>query len=184
MKIANPRGDGKAFRAIGIQRIGALNKLFAHRYGGARHDYVFPDDDAGLEDLKILLHHYCWNNPLAMTRVIELRAPWVNDKQAANLIEQVEFDPLKWRSETLGKLLNFTGREWRQLRIRTITPVDMSRDERRYYSEVLRKARRKIKRVLKGGKPRATYEGNSLSRTKPWVAQGISRTTWYERRMR
>ena len=32
-------------------------------------------------------------------------------------------------------------------------------------------------------KPRAEYlEANSLSRTKPWVAEGISRTTWYDRR--
>jgi hypothetical protein len=40
-------------RAIGTQRIGDLNRLFACRYGGNRESYVFPDDDAGLEDLKI-----------------------------------------------------------------------------------------------------------------------------------
>jgi hypothetical protein len=45
-------------RSIGKQRIGDLNKLFAYCYGGRRETYVFPDDDAGLEDLKILLHHY------------------------------------------------------------------------------------------------------------------------------
>ena len=57
------RLGGKAERAIGKQRIGALNKLFAYRYGGARDDYVFPDDDAELEDLKLLLNHYAWTNP-------------------------------------------------------------------------------------------------------------------------
>jgi hypothetical protein len=52
------RANEKRNRAIGTQRIGDLNKLFAYRYRGNREDYIFPEDDAGLEDLKILLHHY------------------------------------------------------------------------------------------------------------------------------
>jgi FixJ family two-component response regulator len=30
-------------------------------------------------------------------------------------------------------------------------------------------------------RPRAEYEANSLSRTRPWEAMGISRRTWYRR---
>jgi hypothetical protein len=167
--------------AIGKQRIGALNTLFAYRYGGTRESYVFPDDDAGLEDLKILIHHYSWNNPLAIPRIIELRAPWA-DAQA--IIDEVEAYPRKWRSATLGRLLNFTGKEWRRLRIRTIAPVDMSADERRYYSRLLSNGRRRIKRKRDGVTPRAEYETTSLSRTKPWVAEGVSRRTWERRRKR
>ena len=82
-------------RAIGTQRIGDLNKLFARRYGANRESYVVPDDDAGLEDLKILLHHYALNNPLAMSRIIKLRAPWMNEAAAARLLEQIEAFPQK-----------------------------------------------------------------------------------------
>ena len=32
--------------------------------------------------------------------------------------------------------------------------------------------------------PRAEYEGRSLARLKPWLAEGISRATWYRRRAR
>jgi hypothetical protein len=30
--------------------------------------------------------------------------------------------------------------------------------------------------------PRAEYEAQSLARSKPWEAEGISRMTWYRRR--
>lgn len=30
--------------------------------------------------------------------------------------------------------------------------------------------------------PRAEYESQSLSRRRPWEAEGISRATWYRRR--
>jgi hypothetical protein len=78
-----------------------LNKLFAYRYGGDRENYVFPNDDAGLEDLKILVHHYALNNPLAMPRIIELRAPWLSD--AGRLLAQIDAFPMKWRAGTLGR---------------------------------------------------------------------------------
>jgi hypothetical protein len=39
---------------------GYRKKKSSHRqtahHGGTRMDHVFPDDDAGIEDLKILLH--------------------------------------------------------------------------------------------------------------------------------
>ena len=56
-------------QAIGKQRIGDLNRIYAARYGG-REAYTFPEDDSGREDLEILLQHYALNNPLAMPRII------------------------------------------------------------------------------------------------------------------
>ena len=88
----------------------------------------------------------------------------------------------KWKSERLGKLLNVTGEEWRKLRFR-IAPVDMPAKERRDYSRILSNGKRLKKRRAQGMKTRAEYlEANNLSRDEPWKAEGISRTTWYERR--
>jgi hypothetical protein len=167
-------------RAIGKQRIGDLNKLFAHRYRARREDYIFPDDDAGQEDLKILLHHYALNNPLAMPRIIKMRAPWVQD--ASGLLAQIDTYPRKWRSETLGKLLRVTAAEWRALRLRTISPIDMTTEERRQDSQLRHRERMRIKRRKAGKTPRAEYLARSLSKTKPWEAEGISRRTWERRR--
>jgi hypothetical protein len=168
-------------RAIGTQRIGDLNELFASRYGGNRESYVFPNDDAGLEDLKILLHHYALNNPLAMTRIIRLRAPWLRD--ASSLLPQIDAFPTRWRAGTLGRLLNLSGAEWRALRLRTIGPVDMTKMERVAYSQALARERKKAKRRAEGRLLREEWLArNSLSRTKPWVAEGVSRRTWERRR--
>ena len=64
-------------RAFQAMRTGDLNKLFAKRYRSTREDYVFPDDDAGIEDLRILLGHYAYSNPLRLTKIAALRAPWL-----------------------------------------------------------------------------------------------------------
>ena len=87
---------------VGKIRIGSLNKLFAYRYGGCPTNcgWVFPDDDAGLEDLKILLHHYRFTFAHKMPQVMKLRAPWATDK----VLEEVLAHPRKWRSERLGRL--------------------------------------------------------------------------------
>jgi hypothetical protein len=168
-------------RAIGTQRIGDLNTLYVHRYGGGREGYVFPEDDAGLEDLEFLLHHYSLNNPLAIPRIIKLRAPWMDKDRARRLQEQIEAFPRKWRSEKLGQLLRVTGAEWRVLRLRTIAPIDMTKEERRAFSRALYQQRRQAKRKADGVKSRAEYEARSLSRSKPWEAEGISRRTWERR---
>jgi len=151
------RANEKRNRAIGAQRIGSLNALFAYRYGGNREDYIFPEDDAGLEDLKILLHHYALNNPLAMPRITKLRAPWMTAGAAKRLFEQIEAFPQKWRADTLGRKLNLTGADWRILRLRTIAPVDMTEQERVTFSQALARQRRRVKRRANGQKARAEW---------------------------
>ena len=84
---------------LGKLRVGDLNKLFAYRYRGRRESYVFPDDDFGLEDLKILIHTYAWTNPLKMARVIALRAPWA---QVDKIIEEITTYPRKFTSPHLS----------------------------------------------------------------------------------
>jgi hypothetical protein len=46
----------------------------------------------------------------------------------------------------------------------------------------MRTMKRREQRRAKGVKPRAVYLETSLSRTKPWEAEGISRRTWERRR--
>ena len=44
--------------------------------------------------------------------------------------------------------------------------------------------RRRESRYAGGAVPRELYERESIERTKPWIAEGISRGWWYERRQR
>jgi hypothetical protein len=67
--------------------------------------------------------------------------------------------------------------------LRTIGPVDMTRGERVAYSQALARERKKTKRRAEGRLLRQEWLArNSLSRTKPWVTEGISRRTWERRR--
>ena len=184
MKLAVPGGDGKnKDQIIGKIRIGSLNKLFAYRYGGCPTNcgWKFPDDDAGLEDLKILLHHYRFTFAHKMPQIIKLRAPWANAEKV--LEESLRLPPqMEVRTSWAAPQLHWRGVA--SLRIR-IAPVDMSKEERRYYSGVLSEGKRLKKRRSKGMKTRAEYlKANSLSRDKPWEAEGISRRTWERRRKR
>ena len=59
----------------------------------------------------------------------------------------------------------------------------MPAKERRNYSRILSNGKRLNKRRTKGMKSRAEYlESHNLSQAKPWVAEGVSRRTWYRRR--
>ena len=166
-------------RLIGRLRIGELNKLFAYRYGGDRITYEFPDDDAGREDLVILLQHYGFTNPHKMAGIIKLRAPWMEVDEVVRTLEQVNTYCRRWRAETLGRELRVTKGEWQRLGLRTIAPCDMTREERKQERKMRDRLRKGLKRRTQGRKPRADYLAASKSRTKPWETAGISRRTWY-----
>ena len=167
----------KRNRAIGTQRIGDLNKLFAYRYRSTREDYVLPDDDDGSENLKILLDHYALNNPLAIPRIIKRRAPWADSQTLQD--ELNAYGPRRYKAETLGKLLGFTGAEWRRLRLRTIAPIDVTKKERRAFC---RRLANEITRAKLGRTTRDQYlAAHGLTRAAPWKALSMSRATWYRR---
>jgi hypothetical protein len=162
------------------RRIHMLDRFFSIRYGRGVGDklWQFPDDDAGLADLKIFADHY-YMNPVALPRIIAERAPWA-DVEAT--IQYVDAEHRKYTKKRLGILLNFTEREYKQYGIRTIKPIDMTDDQIAAYTKARKEEKRMDRRRTKGIKERTAYEAKSLSQTKPWVAEGISRTTWYERR--
>ena len=94
-------------RLIGRIRIGDLNKLYGYRYGGGRYEYVLPDDDAGREDLIVLLQHYGHTNPHKMPQIIKLRAPWMEVDEVVRTIEHVNTYPRQWRAGRLVR--SFAG---------------------------------------------------------------------------
>jgi hypothetical protein len=164
------------------RRLGDLKTILRHRYG-----HELPDDDAGREDLELLLDlvRYVPNARNRMKYVIETWAPWMDTAESYRLVESVLRKPeymRKVKAADLGARLNLTWEERQTLAIRTIAPADLTpeefeerRKERRREKERDRKRR---KRRNAGIKSRAT----SIARLKPWERLGISRRTWYRRR--
>jgi len=73
------------------------------------------------------------------------------------------------KNDTLIQLFSITDAE--QAGLRTIISESVARERHA--------ARDTVKRRAAGAVPRAEYEANALSTTRPWEALGVSRATWY-----
>jgi hypothetical protein len=170
------RGDDRVHLAP--IRIAELCRIFRDRYG--QH---LPDD-AGREDARIMANH------LAMLKGDQRRniaswmarwAPWMRLDEVSRLIDAVLAKSLRWCADTLGKRLNLTEAERSRLKITTIGSVDMTKAERESARKARKRQAKRQQRRKQGIKPRAEYEQHSINRAKPWIAEGISRRTWYRR---
>lgn len=173
-------GNNETVRRL---RYGDLVKILRCRYG-----YVLPDDDAGREDLYELLLPVSLGQGHArkMKHVVQLWAPWMSAHEAEELLDRVNRTPdylRKPKAKLLGERLNLLNKEREAWGIRTIRPVDMTEAQLQEQSKAKDRDRKERRRRKSGRKPREVYLANSLSRSKPWERDGISRRTW-ERRQR
>lgn len=88
--------------------------------------------------------------------------------------------------DVVGRTLAVTSDERTRLRLWTIAPCDMARDEYDAARRETRRARARIRarlaRARAGAVDRQTYLSSSVEQLKPWLAEGVSRRTWYRRR--
>ena len=163
-------------------RLGDLKRLLRSRYG-----HTLPDDDAGREDLRLLL----WTISMGqgdwtkLKNAIEVWAPWMDTDEALQLIDEINGTPdylRKPRARLLGEKLGLKNHERQALGIRTIAPIDMTDEQMAEQRRAMKRARKLSRRRAKGSMPREAYLANSLARKRPWEIEGISRATWYRRR--
>lgn len=147
-----------------------LQLIFAKRYKGER----LPDDDAGRDDVRLMFDH--------LVQLGADRCRWWADVWAPSLPD-AEIDAMireagrYWSAAALGKALNLTNAERRQLDVRTIRPVDRTRKQLAQDVKNRAAIRERARRLEAGARPRK----QSLSQIKPWVKLGMSRRT-YERK--
>jgi hypothetical protein len=163
----------RSLETIRRLRLGDLRRLLRARYG-----HTLPDDDAGRDDLELLLmlsferHH---------SNVVSLWAPWMPTAEAERLIASVRSVPPSMRTPStrvLGKRVRLINADRDRIGIRQIAACDVTEEER----VELRKAKRRASASKRRQSvPRQVYEGNSINKAKPWLAEGISRRTWYRR---
>jgi hypothetical protein len=84
--------------------------------------------------------------------------------------------------DTIGKLLGVTEGERSAAGARNIGTACGSREAREAAARERNKARQRIRRREAGKMTREEYLRRSLSKSKPWEAEGISRAQWYRRR--
>jgi hypothetical protein len=145
---------------------------------------------ADTEDFWRWLVAWCWHNEQngrdpagALILAAERMGGILTQAEAITILEQADDMRQQRGADNLAKFLGVTYPQRLKLGITTIGSIDVSKRAR----ELLRKRKKRLhaerKRRAKGSKPRAAYlEENSIMRTKPWEAEGISRRTWYRRK--
>jgi hypothetical protein len=178
---------GKRKRPSPMQLIGLrmhdLCVLFRSRYGGRD---LLPDDDAGRDDLAVALNHLaCLAHPRKhIAAWIETWAPWLTAGEQRDIVPAILANPQRWKADALAWRLRLTMEQRTMLGITTIGAIDLARAARLKRRNKLERERRTRNRRVQGAKPRRQYEQESISRTKPWEAEGISRAQWYRNRKR
>ena len=175
-----PRGLSRASpRQIVSLRLWEFGKLFSARYRGG----PLPDDDSGRDDIEPVIHHFA-ALPQAKRRAqrwLEVWAPWLTLKEQREIISEGIMNAREWSADQVAWRYRVTRKERDMLGLTTIGATDFgraARTKRRKERDRLRKAKQRRDR----GKPtRKQYEEQSISRTKPWLDEGISRASWYRR---
>jgi hypothetical protein len=182
-KIRNRRPDKLSkTELLRRRRLGHLRRLLRDRCGS-----VLPDDDAGRDYLKELLlpislgpsETVHWGPTDRMRCAIEVWTPWMSEDEALELRLEVNAMPRweRWPNpKTLGQRLNVTYAERERLRLWAIDPCDMTKAAMKLMRKRKKRQRDKLRRQKQ---PRAEYLAASLSQTKPWKQEGISRASWY-----
>ena len=164
-------------------RYGCLIRLFRHRYG-----CQLPDDDAGREDLWLLLQNVSLASAGSEKKVraaIEIWAPWLSKEEARERIEFLGVLTIYERSPTareLGERLGVTNAEREALKLWQFKPIDKTDEELAEQRRLKSRERRKAAREKLGRPSRDVYLAKFESKQRPWEALGIHRRTWERRR--
>lgn len=163
--------------SIAKRRITELTRLYADRYGP-----TLPDDDAGLDDARIIVRHMLHaGDPHRAHRWLIEHTPWMPAPEREMVIRNAGSRAKLPKADTLARRLGLTFADRQRLNITTIGAIDADAEARKWLRRERDRQRKAARRRARGARPRHEYEGNSVSRLKPWLTLGISRATWYRR---
>jgi hypothetical protein len=165
--------DREIYRAL---RISQIRTLFRGRHG--KH---LPDTVVARKHLLALLRHLAAIPRIrkaTLFKEVQRWAAWMSASERSELVHTALLTPRVHRADKLGRLFGLVDAERIKFGTWTIWPIDLSLAEAKLRSLEHDKAYQAAKRRAAGCQPHS----ESLARTKPWVAEGISRTEWFERR--
>ena len=110
------------------------------------------------------------------------RCPWFSVAEIEVISDKVAAKPLRWSATTLGRRINLLFEDRERLRLTTIAPVDMTREEIAELRKQRKREKAEASRRAGGAIPLARIRAQAVSNTKPWEAMNISRRTWYRLR--
>src|SRR5262245_38537596 len=117
--------EGGHWGAVNSVRLHDVRRVLRDRYGDQ-----LPDDDAGRDDLWVLLHIKSCATSIPRRQkaiLVEINdwAPWLDEDEAEQLAGQIAAHPIYFTSVTLGRKLNVTSADRDRLRLRQIGAMDL-----------------------------------------------------------
>ena len=140
---------------------------------------------AETEDLERWLIAWAWHNsqstdPLAALQnaAVVMGERSLSDAEAEHILEQAKTIRRRRRADSLGRWLGLTYRDREKLKITSIGAKDIGKRARKELRKRANRLYLEKRRRSRGVRPRH----ESLSKTKPWKTEGISRASWYRKR--
>jgi hypothetical protein len=151
-------------------REGELRRLFRFRYGP-----ILPDDDAGRDDLQLVLSHTIerQDGRRRSRNFIETTAPWFPVGEIESLLDFLEANPVRYDAGQLSQRVGLTDDERTELRIRTVAPIDLSEADLKERRLAKKRASQKALRERK--KRERAAGGSSLSERATIVLASLRR---------
>lgn len=163
----------------------ALRVTELQRLRRARYPQGIPDTADGRVLVRVIVHHLAvlqGDQRRRITGWLDEHAPWMTMGEAHELLAEIVTKPRRWRADRLAWRLKLIEADRKALRITTIGAIDADKAERAKRRKERDRAMKAAARQAAGSVSRAHYEALSIASTKPWIAEGISRRTWYRRR--
>jgi hypothetical protein len=144
---------------------------------------------ADTEDLSKWLVAWVWDNPRSRDQVgavmecaRRIGRKGFTEAEAEDVVQEAEATPRARKADALGCYLRLDYATRQALGITMIGAYDADKRERRRWRQERNRQSKERQRRENGVKTRAEWlEANSISKAKPWEAEGISRITWYRR---
>jgi hypothetical protein len=126
-----------------------------------------------------------WKEAQVLAAEIDNHGGWYRESDLSTVYR-------KAKEMQTGEIVTYNGIEYPSLytpRNQTLIELfGITSDEQQHLQTIIsndeRVRRQREKRRSSGIQPRDEYEAQSIERNKPWIAEGISRRWWYERRRR
>lgn len=159
-------------------RISELTRLFDDKWGRM----FLPESDAGFQAARVMAHHLgrLKDGPRRISAWFEACARWLDMGERERIITEVEECPLRWTADKLAWKFQVTDEQRTRLKLTTIGSIDVPKAERIKRRRQRKRERMTERRRSEGAMPRREYL-KSVKKPMPWLAEGVSRATWYRR---
>jgi hypothetical protein len=153
------------------RRVGELAKVYRDQYPKG-----LPHNSVGVKYAKYICRTLAFLPRDDRAKWLDRNAAWL-DADTRDYI--LSLGPYWYNDRSLGDHLELYDEDRERLGIRTIEACDVTFEQRKEINRDKEVRRLEKRRRQNGAKPREQYLAESLSRTKPWEADKISRATWY-----